>query len=459
MQPSEKTSKLALAAAAISLTSTPALAQSELAPLPSSFEVAVSPVAAPHTGKELIGSWADYSVELSPERPASLSIIPNQLNSPLFGYLRFGQNPDLSLKEAASPAADIDIEAAMGKLWMILDTDAAGIHRLFVDGDRDGKITDLDLIEYETVPEKTRSGVEYTRFRCSVPVKIGTAQDFFMGDIDLYWFDETGFKLREISPVIEASRNYALQGTLPLKTGELPFVINDISLMGDMRGYPVGAESEITLMIDRNENGFFDSRGEEFDLRKPFTINGITYCITDISPSGRKFTLREAELPVPEIPPSPNLSKGQIIPGFTATTIDGAPINFPQDFKDKIIFFDIWATWCGPCVQETPFQKAAFEKFAHEQIVFVSLSIDKPKNFEKLQAYLEEHNLSHPQWLHINDPGGWTGELFQKFATTGIPACFLIDGATGRILSEEHEVRGENLAASIAAEMEKRTPR
>jgi thiol-disulfide isomerase/thioredoxin len=290
---------------------------------------------------------------------------------------------------------------------------------------------------------------EHNRYEVSAAVRIGDRKDKFFGNIDLYWYDERGAELRELPLQLEASRNYALQGSLPLKTGAVDVILNDISLMGDMRGYPFGKESYISLMIDRNGNGFFDSRGEEFDTRSAFTIDGVTYRIFDMSPSGGTFTIREVDEDVPEIQPSPNLNKGRIIPSFVATTIDGKEVRFPQDFEDKLIFFDIWATWCGPCIAETPFQKQAFGAFHDRGIVFISLSIDTPERLEKLKDYIRDNDLMHDNWLHINDPGGWRGELFGAFATTGIPACFLIDGATGKILTGESESRGESLMQAI----------
>lgn len=61
---------------------------------------------------------------------------------------------------------------------------------------------------------------------------------------------------------------------------------------------------------------------------------------------------------------------------FTATTAEGKKIKM-SDFAGKIIFVDIWATWCGPCLAEMPAMEKLKAKYKdNPNVVFVSLSID-----------------------------------------------------------------------------------
>lgn len=41
------------------------------------------------------------------------------------------------------------------------------------------------------------------------------------------------------------------------------------------------------------------------------------------------------------------------LPKFEANTVDGVLIT-DKDFEGKILVINIWATWCGPCIQEIP---------------------------------------------------------------------------------------------------------
>jgi thiol-disulfide isomerase/thioredoxin len=87
---------------------------------------------------------------------------------------------------------------------------------------------------------------------------------------------------------------------------------------------------------------------------------------------------------------------------------------------------DFRATWCGPCVGETPNMKATYEAFGHDsRFVMISLSLDatpaEPRKFAR------DHDLA------------WT---------QGVPAIFLIDPA-GKVVATG--LRGENIQAAAAA--------
>ena len=55
------------------------------------------------------------------------------------------------------------------------------------------------------------------------------------------------------------------------------------------------------------------------------------------------------------------LLPGQPAPDFKMTDVDGNEKKL-SDFRGKLIYIDLWATWCGPCRGELPHLKTLEEK-------------------------------------------------------------------------------------------------
>ena len=34
-----------------------------------------------------------------------------------------------------------------------------------------------------------------------------------------------------------------------------------------------------------------------------------------------------------------------------------------KDLKGKVLYIDVWATWCGPCIKEFPYLKKLIEDY------------------------------------------------------------------------------------------------
>jgi thiol-disulfide isomerase/thioredoxin len=81
---------------------------------------------------------------------------------------------------------------------------------------------------------------------------------------------------------------------------------------------------------------------------------------------------------------------------------------------------ELWATWCGPCVQALPHMDLLARR--HEGVHFLALSVDKE----------EQLAVDHLGDTHAFD-AAWSGpETMQAFGVTGIPAAFVLD-EDGRI--------------------------
>lgn len=121
------------------------------------------------------------------------------------------------------------------------------------------------------------------------------------------------------------------------------------------------------------------------------------------------------------------LLKGKSSPEITCVTATGKTVSL-QSLKGKLIYIDIWATWCGPCLRELPYLENLQEKYKkREDIVFVSISIDDDK--VAWSTMVKEKNMKGIQ-LHANTE--MHEKIVNNYLINGIPR-FIIINKSGNI--------------------------
>lgn len=116
-----------------------------------------------------------------------------------------------------------------------------------------------------------------------------------------------------------------------------------------------------------------------------------------------------------------HLIKGQKAPDDIFQTMDAGEISF-QDFKGKVLYIDVWATWCGPCIREIPYLEKKQEQFKNKDVVFISISVDEERG--PWEYMVKDKNLRGQQWYA---PASWQSALAQNYRITGIPRFIIID--------------------------------
>lgn len=103
---------------------------------------------------------------------------------------------------------------------------------------------------------------------------------------------------------------------------------------------------------------------------------------------------------------------------FTAVDLSGKPVTL-SSLKGKVIYVDLWATWCGPCMIEMPHFEKLKEKYKdNPNVAFVSLSIDD--GVEIWKKSVDARKADGHQWL-INRA------KLDAYNIVGIPRVLLID--------------------------------
>jgi thiol-disulfide isomerase/thioredoxin len=107
------------------------------------------------------------------------------------------------------------------------------------------------------------------------------------------------------------------------------------------------------------------------------------------------------------------------VPHCCLEALNGEKVQL-AGLKDKIIFLNFWASWCGPCKEEMPSIETLYQRYKERKIVFLTISVDY-EGPEPVRKFIEKHRYRFPVLL---DPKGKTLDLFE---INKIPATLIID--------------------------------
>ena len=121
---------------------------------------------------------------------------------------------------------------------------------------------------------------------------------------------------------------------------------------------------------------------------------------------------------------------GQASVEFNYENFDGGMTSL-TDLKGKLLYIDVWATWCGPCIKEFPYLKKLIEDYKDKDIEFVSISIDSKNQYDKWRKMVADKNIGG---LQLYDSEGLSSSFMRAFSVGLIPRFMMLD-AEGKIIT------------------------
>jgi thiol-disulfide isomerase/thioredoxin len=107
--------------------------------------------------------------------------------------------------------------------------------------------------------------------------------------------------------------------------------------------------------------------------------------------------------------------------------INKTPVNL-NDFKGKVLFINVWATWCPPCVGEMPEIQGLYDRYKNnDQIAFLLISNEENQT---VKNFLQKRKYSFPVYTtKYRSP--------DIFYSQSIPVTFLISKTGKMVIREE----------------------
>lgn len=134
------------------------------------------------------------------------------------------------------------------------------------------------------------------------------------------------------------------------------------------------------------------------------------------------------------------LAIGAVAPDIKLKQPDGTELAL-SSLRGKVVLIDFWASWCGPCRKENPFNVKMYNDFKDKGFEIFGVSLDSEAG--RWKSAIAKDSLT---WKHVSDLGGWQSAPAKLYQVSSIPATYLLD-RDGKIIAKG--LRGENLYAKL----------
>jgi cytochrome c biogenesis protein CcmG, thiol:disulfide interchange protein DsbE len=109
---------------------------------------------------------------------------------------------------------------------------------------------------------------------------------------------------------------------------------------------------------------------------------------------------------------------GQSAPDFSLPALNSGTVSLAK-YRGQVILVNFWATWCPPCVEETPGLVKFAEEMRPQGVTVIGVSVDEDSG--ALDKFVKEHNIPYPIARDADKV------IASRYGTFKFPETYIID--------------------------------
>ena len=150
------------------------------------------------------------------------------------------------------------------------------------------------------------------------------------------------------------------------------------------------------------------------------------------SDAGQRALQAAMDASAPEPPAGVRPAKpGEPMPAIRLPDLQGRVRTLPGEFQGRPLLINVWASWCGPCIEEMP----ELDRYAGTQgeagTQVIGLALDSP---DAIRGFLQRVPVAYP--ILVDTPGPADASVWLGNRNGVLPYSVLV-GADGTILKQK----------------------
>ena len=107
-----------------------------------------------------------------------------------------------------------------------------------------------------------------------------------------------------------------------------------------------------------------------------------------------------------------------VLPNFSYPDLQGRQSS-SDEFTDKVVVLNFWATWCPPCRKEMPSLQRMWSALRRDGVELVAIDFGDPA--DQIQRFARSERITFPLLMDEK------GTVLHRYEAVGLPTTFVVD--------------------------------